>query len=251
MFRHAASYFGDPDAQYHLGRLYLHGTGTAKDGVQAARWLRLAANKGQRSAQALLGEHAVQGPGRGAAGRDGLVLADGRQGCVAGARPTRRGSPRPIAARSRRRPRTSARWRYRLSRRAGMRTRAALSATQPSRLPQLLTTLDRQIDHHRNVVRRLFPGPHMAVDRRRRPAGRRPAATAARGRCGCRCSSARRRPDSPRTCRGRRCRCRRAPRRSGRDWHSARKRSRVCGRNSASPSQAAGLRASAAVGMTL
>ena len=37
-----------------------------------------------------------------------------------------------------------------------------------------------------------------------RSAGRRPAATAADGRCGCRCSSARRRPDSPRTCRARR-----------------------------------------------
>lgn len=63
LFRHAASYFGDPDAQYHLGRLYLFGKGTAKDGVQAARWLRLAANKGQRSAQALLGGMLFKGQG--------------------------------------------------------------------------------------------------------------------------------------------------------------------------------------------
>src|SRR3954447_8853231 len=63
LFRHAASYFGDPDAQYHLGRLYLLGTGTAKDSVQAARWLRLAANKGQRSAQAMLGGMLFKGQG--------------------------------------------------------------------------------------------------------------------------------------------------------------------------------------------
>jgi len=63
LFRHAASYFGDPDAQYHLGRLYLLGTGTAKDSVQAGRWLRLAANKGQHSAQALLGSMLFKGQG--------------------------------------------------------------------------------------------------------------------------------------------------------------------------------------------
>jgi uncharacterized protein len=63
LFRHAASYFSDPDAQYYLGRLYLFGHGTAKDSVQAARWLRLAANKGQRSAQALLGGMLFRGQG--------------------------------------------------------------------------------------------------------------------------------------------------------------------------------------------
>jgi TPR repeat protein len=55
MFRHAASYFGDPEAQYQVGRMYLEGTGTQKDAVQASRWLRLAADMGQRNAQALLG----------------------------------------------------------------------------------------------------------------------------------------------------------------------------------------------------
>src|SRR5215510_7032399 len=63
LFRHAASYFGDPDAQYHLGRLYLLGTGTAKDSVQAGRWLQLAANKGQHSAQAMLGSMLFKGQG--------------------------------------------------------------------------------------------------------------------------------------------------------------------------------------------
>jgi TPR repeat protein len=55
MFRYAATYFGDPDAQYNLGRLYLSGRGAPKDPVQAAKWLKLAADKGQHSAQGLLG----------------------------------------------------------------------------------------------------------------------------------------------------------------------------------------------------
>jgi exopolysaccharide production negative regulator len=61
MFRYAASYFADPDAQFSLGRLYLLGKGTTKDSIQAARWLRLAANKGQHSAQALLGTMLFKG----------------------------------------------------------------------------------------------------------------------------------------------------------------------------------------------
>jgi TPR repeat protein len=63
MFHYAASYFGDPEAQYHLGRLYLYGTGTLKDGRQAARWFRLAADKGQRGAQAMLGSMLFKGQG--------------------------------------------------------------------------------------------------------------------------------------------------------------------------------------------
>jgi TPR repeat protein len=55
MFEYAASYFGDADAQFNLGRIYADGVGVAKDGRLAARWLGLAANKGQHQAQALLG----------------------------------------------------------------------------------------------------------------------------------------------------------------------------------------------------
>ena len=44
-----------PKAQYNLGRLYLNGRGAPKDAIQAARWLQLAANKGEHRAQALLG----------------------------------------------------------------------------------------------------------------------------------------------------------------------------------------------------
>lgn len=61
MFRHAASYFGDPEAQYQVGRMYLEGFGTPKDAVQASRWLRLAADMGQRNAQALLGAMLFKG----------------------------------------------------------------------------------------------------------------------------------------------------------------------------------------------
>jgi TPR repeat protein len=61
MFSYAASYFGDPDAQYYLARLYLDGKGAPRDARQAARWLSLAANKGQHQAQALLGRMLVRG----------------------------------------------------------------------------------------------------------------------------------------------------------------------------------------------
>ncbi|GJE25734.1 tetratricopeptide repeat protein [Methylobacterium organophilum] len=63
MFNYAASYFGDPNAQYSLGRLYLDGTGVEQDARQAARWFNLAAEKGNRPAQALLGDLLVNGVG--------------------------------------------------------------------------------------------------------------------------------------------------------------------------------------------
>jgi len=63
MFAYAASYFGDSDAQYNLARLYLDGTGVAKDPRQAARWFNLAAEKGHHPSQALLGHLLVNGLG--------------------------------------------------------------------------------------------------------------------------------------------------------------------------------------------
>jgi TPR repeat protein len=61
MFFYAASNFRDPDAQYLLGRLLLDGSGGAREPVQAARWLKLAANKDQHAAQALLGDMLLKG----------------------------------------------------------------------------------------------------------------------------------------------------------------------------------------------
>jgi TPR repeat protein len=61
MFHHAASFFGDPEAQYQVGRMYLEGKGAPKNALQAARWLRVAATSGQRNAQALLGSMLFKG----------------------------------------------------------------------------------------------------------------------------------------------------------------------------------------------
>jgi hypothetical protein len=55
LFAYAAAYFGDADAQYYLARLCLSGQGMAREPRLAARWLGLAANKGQPRAQAELG----------------------------------------------------------------------------------------------------------------------------------------------------------------------------------------------------
>lgn len=63
MFNYAASYFGDPNAQYNLARLYLDGTGVDADARQAARWFNLAAEKGHHPAQALLGDLLMTGMG--------------------------------------------------------------------------------------------------------------------------------------------------------------------------------------------
>lgn len=78
MFTYAASYFGDADAQYQLGRMYAEGTGGVKDIRQAARWLQLAATKGQYQAQALLGAILFKGsavPRQAARGLMWLTLA--------------------------------------------------------------------------------------------------------------------------------------------------------------------------------
>jgi uncharacterized protein len=59
MFAYAATYFGDADAQFELGRLYL--TGTPGDPHQAARWFQLAATKGNCRAEVALGDMLFQG----------------------------------------------------------------------------------------------------------------------------------------------------------------------------------------------
>jgi TPR repeat protein len=78
MFAYAASYFRDPDAQYNLARLYLDGTGAPHDPRQAARWFGLSAQKGQCSAQAMLGAMLFAGdhvPRQAARGLMWLTLA--------------------------------------------------------------------------------------------------------------------------------------------------------------------------------
>jgi len=61
MFSHAASYFGDPEAQYQLAMLYVKGTGVGRDAKRAVPWLSLAANKGHYKSQAMLGRILFKG----------------------------------------------------------------------------------------------------------------------------------------------------------------------------------------------
>ncbi|MEM6382337.1 MAG: tetratricopeptide repeat protein [Pseudomonadota bacterium] len=56
IYTYAASYFGDPDAQFRLGMMLLRGEGGTVDTRQAGRWLSLAARKGHLDAQLSLGE---------------------------------------------------------------------------------------------------------------------------------------------------------------------------------------------------
>lgn len=56
LFRHAASYFGNAEAQYRLARLYLTGEGVEKNVGLAVNWLATAAKKQHIAAQATLGE---------------------------------------------------------------------------------------------------------------------------------------------------------------------------------------------------
>lgn len=62
-YSYAASYFGDPEAQFRLARMYLSGAGGEKNERQAARWCKLAARKGHAGAQAELGRLLYEGIG--------------------------------------------------------------------------------------------------------------------------------------------------------------------------------------------
>lgn len=63
IYGYAASYFGDPNAQYLLAKMYLEGEGGDKNTRQAARWLKLAAEKGHVLGQAELGRLLFHGEG--------------------------------------------------------------------------------------------------------------------------------------------------------------------------------------------
>ena len=62
-YSYAASYFGDPQAQYSLAGMLLAGEGGKQDQRQAARWYKLAAEKGHARAQAQLGRLMLEGAG--------------------------------------------------------------------------------------------------------------------------------------------------------------------------------------------
>lgn len=63
LIMHAASYFGDADAQFRVGELYLDDTALGDSPLQSARWLNLAARKGHAGAQAKLGNLMFNGEG--------------------------------------------------------------------------------------------------------------------------------------------------------------------------------------------
>jgi hypothetical protein len=70
---HAASYFGDADAQYKVGEMYLDEKELGDSPLQSARWLNLAARKGHAGAQAKLGSMLFNGEGIGADQVEGLM----------------------------------------------------------------------------------------------------------------------------------------------------------------------------------
>ena len=121
MFSYAASYFGNADAQYDLARLYLKTPDASRDDFRyGARWLGLAAQKGQHQAQAVLGQMLFNGDRLPRAGRPRADVADAWRATAP--RRTRPGSRKATTGRSPRRPRTTAPWRSRCSR-TGCRAR--------------------------------------------------------------------------------------------------------------------------------
>ncbi len=63
LLHHAASYFGDPTAQYEVGKALIGGDGVPKNAHSGAQWLLRATKKGYAPAQAELGEMLWRGDG--------------------------------------------------------------------------------------------------------------------------------------------------------------------------------------------
>jgi TPR repeat protein len=73
LIMHAASYFGDADAQFKVGEMYLDDKELGDNPLQSARWLNLAARKGHAGAQAKLGDMLFNGEGLGPDPVEGLM----------------------------------------------------------------------------------------------------------------------------------------------------------------------------------
>jgi TPR repeat protein len=73
LLMHAATYFGDADAQYRIGELYLEDEELGISPRQGARWFSLAARKGYGPAQAKLGDMLFNGAGIVAQPAEGLM----------------------------------------------------------------------------------------------------------------------------------------------------------------------------------
>ena len=66
LFRYAATFLRNTEAQYNVARMYIEGAGVKKDLRQGVNWLELAARKGNAQAQALLGRIMFNGEAGGA-----------------------------------------------------------------------------------------------------------------------------------------------------------------------------------------
>jgi uncharacterized protein len=84
LFRYAATYFRNADAQYQLARMYLDGAGVKKDMRQSVNWLELAARKGHPQAQAVLGGLMFSGEAGGGQKARGLMYLTLARDAVAG-----------------------------------------------------------------------------------------------------------------------------------------------------------------------
>lgn len=60
LYMQAAVNYGNSQAEYHLGKIFLEGEGRKKNLIQAARWFQLSAKKGNPLAQAMLGNMLFQ-----------------------------------------------------------------------------------------------------------------------------------------------------------------------------------------------
>jgi uncharacterized protein len=74
LLHHAASFFGDPQAQFELAKLLIAGDGVSKNTRAAAQWLLIASRKGHAPSQALLGDMLWHGNGVKRVPGDGLGL---------------------------------------------------------------------------------------------------------------------------------------------------------------------------------
>ena len=101
LFRHAASYFGNAEAQYRLARLYMNGDGVEKNVGLAVNWLATAAKKQHAASQADARRDSVARPGDEAAAGEG-PRADHAGACRMPWRParSRNGSATSIRKRS-------------------------------------------------------------------------------------------------------------------------------------------------------
>jgi TPR repeat protein len=71
--QHAATYFGNADAQYLLGEMYTDDKALGNIPKLSYRWLTMAARKGQAQAQARLGDMVFNGEGVAANPEEGLM----------------------------------------------------------------------------------------------------------------------------------------------------------------------------------